>query len=576
MALALVACGSNTPPPAPAPPPDDHGSSFFQAFVEDYFRSLFEFSPTLATGHGFHEYDTRLERMTADSFRSRIVSLKEFARQIERVRNRRITPSEMIDASILEGQIRAELLDLEVLQTWRKNPIPYVSLPGAAVDSLMKRDFAPKSERLRSVIARLKLIPPVLEALRENVQAPPKEFTELAIRVAGGSSGFFRDSVPSWARDAAGSDAKLLQEFTAANAAAQKAMETAAAYLRNDLLPKSTGAFAIGATNFSSKLYYEEMVEVSLDRVLAIGEANLEKDYRAFVETAKKIDPGKTPAQVMTMLSDNYPPEANLVSSADAVLESIRKFVVDKKIITIPGESRPTLTHTPPYARSGSFASMDTPGAYEPKAKEAFYYITPPEHEWTPKHKEEHLRQYARPVMDIISIHETYPGHFVQFLYARQFPTKVRKLISVGTNAEGWAHYAEQMMIEQGYGQNDPKVKLAQLVEALIRDCRYVVGIKLHTQGMTVDQGAKVFEEKAFMEPANAYEEARRGAYNPTYLYYTLGKLQIYKLRADYERSRGQAKFSLLEFHDVFIKQGAIPLKLVRQILLPGDRGATL
>ena len=177
--------------------------------------------------------------------------------------------------------------------------------------------------------------------------------------------------------------------------------------------------------------------------------------------------------------------------------------------------------------------------------------------------------------MNIITLHEAYPGHYIQFLNAKEFPTKTRKLIACGTNAEGWAHYAEQMMLEEGFGNSDPKLRLAQLQEALLRDARYLVGIKLHTEGWTVEQGARFFEEKAFQEPANAYEESRRGAYNPTYLYYTLGKLQIYKLREDYKKAKGTG-YSLQGFHNEFVKQGSIPIKVVRQILLPDDNGPSL
>jgi uncharacterized protein (DUF885 family) len=210
---------------------------------------------------------------------------------------------------------------------------------------------------------------------------------------------------------------------------------------------------------------------------------------------------------------------------------------------------------------------MDTPGAYETKAREAFYYITPPEIDWDADHREEHLRLFNGPVMKIITIHEAYPGHYIQFLYAGRFPTKTRKLLAASSNAEGWAHYTEQMMIEEGFGAGDPEIRLAQLNEALLRDVRFIVGIKLHTEGWTVEQGARLFEERAFQEPANAYEEARRGAYNPTYLYYTLGKIEIYKLREDYRRAKGAA-YSLENFHNEFVTQGSIPIKLVRRILL--------
>jgi uncharacterized protein (DUF885 family) len=415
----------------------------------------------------------------------------------------------------------------------------------------------------------------MIEAMKRNVENPPHEFTDLAFRIAHGSVGFFKGSVADWAKHAAADDPALLNDFTEVNAAAANSLDDAANWLEKTLLPKSKGSYVIGADNFSKKLMFEEMVDTSLDRVLAIGESNLEKDYDAFIETARKIDPTRNPADVMKSLSNEHPTEASLIPDARKTIEGIIRFIKDHKIITIASEVRPTITETPPYARSGTFASMDTPGPYETKAAEAFYYVTPPEKDWNAGHKEEHLRSYNPPVMEIISIHEAYPGHYIQFLNAKQFPTKTRKLIACGTNAEGWAHYAEQMMVEEGFGQGDPRTRLAQLQEALLRDARYVVGIKLHTAGWTVEQGAKFFQEKAFQEPATAYEEARRGAYNPTYLYYTLGKLQIYKLREDYRKLQGSA-FTLEGFHDQFVKQGSIPIKLIRRILLPGDNGNSL
>jgi uncharacterized protein (DUF885 family) len=213
---------------------------------------------------------------------------------------------------------------------------------------------------------------------------------------------------------------------------------------------------------------------------------------------------------------------------------------------------------------------MDTPGPFEPKATEAFYYVTPVEKDWDAKHKEEHLRLYNPYVVAMINVHEAWPGHYLQFLNAPRFPTKTQKLLYAGTNAEGWAHYAEQMMVDQGFGGGDPKYRLAQLQEALLRDCRYVAGIKLHTEGWTVERAAKeLFEAKGFQEPANAYEEARRGAYNPTYLYYTLGKLMIFDLRDEYMKTKNA---SLKQFHDAFVAQGALPIPLVREVLFREDQ----
>ncbi|HUS05659.1 MAG TPA: DUF885 domain-containing protein [Bryobacteraceae bacterium] len=575
LCICLALAGCSSPPPANAPAVTELSSAAFRAVVDDYFKGFFEFNPSAGTAAGLHEYDTKLENYSAESVRNRVGNLRSLLARLDAIRNEKLSAEETMDAQLIDAQIRAELLDTETIQTWRRNPMIYIALPGGSIDGLMKRSFAPAPERLRSIILRLRGVEALLGNLKDNVGEPPKEFTDLALRMAKGSVGFFRDDLALWAKQAAGNDGNLFLDFQAANRRAVAGFEDITSYLEKTLLPQSTGKYAIGSENFTNKLYYEELLDIPLNKVLQIGEANLEKDYKDFLATAKKIDPGKSPAEVMKAMSSDHPGEENLMQSAGNTLEGIRRFLVEKKIITIPSETRPVVMPTPPYARSGTFASMDTPGAYEQKAKEAFYYVTPPEKDWTPQHKEEHLRLYNKPVMDIISIHEVFPGHFVQFLYARQFPTKTRKLVSVGTNAEGWAHYSEQMMLEQGFGGGDPKIRLAQLSEALLRDCRYVAGIKLHTQGMSVEDGAKLFVQKGFQEPANAYEEARRGAYNPTYLYYTLGKLQIYKLREDYKKLKGNA-FSLQQFHDEFVKQGSLPVKLIRQLLLPGDTGSTL
>ena len=549
----------------------------FAAFVDTYFDSLYAFAPSQGTAAGFHQYDSKVEDYSAATMQRRIATLHWLQGQLDSIRAPAATLAldDSIDAAMLDGSIKSELQDEETLANWKKNPMMYVGLPGNAVDLLMKRNFDTPANRLKDVTARLRGVPAVLNEMRENIVNPPKEFTDLASRIAGGSVGFFKADVATWAKGAAANDSAALREFTQVNDSVVTAMQSAADWLKG-MLPKSHGKFAIGAKAFADKLRYDEMVDIPLPRLLARGEAQLDKDYKAFVATAQLVAPGKTPAQAMASLEDEHPTAANLISSANATVEGLRQFLIDHKIVDVPSEVRPKVTETPPYARSGSFASMDTPGAYETKATEAFYYVTPPEKDWDAKHVEEHLRLFNKSVMNIITIHEVFPGHFIQFLYVHQFPTKVRKLTGSGTNVEGWAHYTEQMMIEEGYGNHDPKQRLAQLSEALLRDCRWVVGMKEHTQGMSVQDGAtNYFTKKCFQQPANAYEEARRGAYNPTYLYYTLGKLEIYKLRADYQKARG-ASYSLREFHDAFVKQGGIPIKMIRRLMVPKDTSAVL
>lgn len=536
----------------------------FTTFVDDYFAARFEAHPSEGTSSGLHQYDARLEDLSRPSIESRINALKTLRHRLEGFDRAKLSADDAIDARVIDGHIRGELLDLETIEVWKSNPMAYVGLPGAAVDGLIKRDFAPAAERLRAVIARERAIPSLHAAAKANVVNPPKEFTDLAIRMAKGSIGFFENSVTTWAKVAAGTDVALARDFAAANSAVVASTKALAEWLENDVKPRSKGRYAIGAENFMAKLKYEELVEMSLPVLLAKGEENLEKDYQAFVAVAKSIDPAKTPAKVMEALANNHPTAEDLIPSVRRSVDAARKFLVEKGIVTIPSEVRPRIEETPPYARSGSFASMDTPGPFETKATEAFYYVTPVEKDWDAKRAEEHLRLYNPPVVAMINVHEAYPGHYLQFLYAPKFPTKTRKLLYCGTNAEGWAHYCEQMMVDEGFGGGDLQIRLAQLQEALLRDCRYVVGIKLHTQGMSVEDGAKIFVEKGFQEPANAYEEARRGAYNPTYLYYTLGKLQILELREEYRKKKGA---TLRQFHDAFVAQGGLPIILVREIL---------
>ncbi len=550
-------------------------STRFATFADEYFSALHAASPTQGTSAGFHQYDARLEDLSAAAVRARADTLHRLQGRLDSLRAGPLSNDDAIDARMIDGAIRSELLEIETIASWRHNPMGYVGLPGYAIDALMKRNFAPPAERLRSATARLRRVPAMLSAMRENVEDPPKEFTDLAMRIAGGSVGFFQTTVPGWAREAAAGDSLLYREFAAANDSATAAMRAAAEWLRRDLLPRSKGNYAIGPEVFAAKLRYDEMVDLPLDTLLAIGEANLTKDHAAFVALARRIDPRKTPAQVMASLADDHPTSAALVPFVRGSLEAARQFLIDKRIVTVPSEVRPNVQETPPYARSGGFASMDTPGAYESTATEAFYYVTPPETSWDARHVEEHLRLFNPAVTALITVHEAFPGHFLQFIYAKQFPTKTRKLLFAASNAEGWAHYSEQMMIEEGFGGNDLKIRLAQLAEALVRDCRWVVGIKLHTRNMSVEDGAKCFTQQGFQEPANAYEESRRGAYNPTYLYYTLGKLQIYKLREDYRRAKGTA-YTLQGFHDAFVRQGGLPIELMRRILLPGDRNPTL
>ena len=544
----------------PKPLEDD-----FLIFEEDYFNALLAYRPTFGTLSGIHQYDEMLEDFNRGRIDGRIEELRVQSARLAALREQTLVAGEAIDAEILQQRIGAEIFELVEERAWEKNPMIYMGQPGEAIDALIKRDFAPGRERIPAVVARMQGVPRLVDSMKANVQNPPREFTELALRMAQGSVAFFKDTVPRWAAPFA----TVAERGRVEKAAllAQLAMEDAALWLQRDLLPRSKGTFALGEKRFLKKLRLEEMIDLPMKQLLATGEAALARDRDRFRVVAETFAPGATLTAVMSLLANDHPSESELLTATRATLEKTRRFLVDKHLVTLPSNLRPTVTETPPFARNGAFASMDSPGAFETKATEAYYYVTPPERDWSAARRRQHLRLFNRPVLEMITIHEAFPGHFLHFLYAERFPTKTRKLVATGSTVEGWAHYAEQMMIEEGYGGGDPRLELAQLSEALLRDCRFIAGIKLHTGDWTVKQAARFFVDQAGQEPANADEEAYRGTYNPTYLYYTMGKLMVYQLRKDFARERG-ANYTLKSFHDTFVRQGGIPLAMIRKIML--------
>jgi len=532
----------------------------FLVFEEDYFNALLAFQPILGTLSGAHVYDEWVEDLSRARIEARIEEVRAQAARLAALREQPLTAEEAIDAEILQGRLAAELFEHTEERPWETNPMYYVAKPAHGVDSLVKREFAPGRERIPAIVTRMRAVPRMIAAMKANVRQPPREFTEVALRMAQGSIGYFRETVPRWA---AFGTVEERERVAKAALAAQLAMEDAARWLERDLLPRSTGQFALGEQRFLRKLRLDEMIDLPLADLRQRGAAALARDQARFRELtgATSIREG------LRRLGQEYPRESDLLHATRASLERTRKFVIDRQLVTLPRNSLPTVAETPPFARAGSFAAMEAPGAFETRATEAFYYVTPPERDWPWARRQEHLRLFNRPVLDLISMHEAFPGHYVHALYAERFPTKTRKLVATASTLEGWAHYAEQMMIEAGYGQGDPRLELAQLSEALLRDCRHLASIELHTQGWSVDRAARFFEEQAGLEPTIAHEEAQRGTYNSTYLYYTMGKSMIYELRRDFQRERG-SNYTLRSFHDTFVRQGGIPIPLIRKILL--------
>jgi hypothetical protein len=312
------------------------------------------------------------------------------------------------------------------------------------------------------------------------------------------------------------------------------------------------------------------MVDLPLPKLLEIGYADLHRNQKALKDTAHKINSLRSPQQILEQATHDYPAPDHLLQSFRDVLGGLKDYITTKKIVTIPSPVLPILEETPPFARALTFASMDTPGAYEKVAKEAFFNVTLPEKTWTRQQVEEHMEGFNRGTIISTAVHEAYPGHYVQFLWVQNLTSKPRKILYANSNVEGWAHYCEQMMLDEGYGNGDLKLRLGQLQDALLRNARYIVGVEMHTGKMTYEQGVDFFVKEGYQSRTNGERETKRGTADPTYLYYTLGKLEILKLREDYRKMKGAA-FTLEEFHNRFMQEGPVPIKIMRKAMLGDD-----
>jgi len=484
------------------------------------------------------------------------------------------------DLRIVESNIHSQLLTLETIRPWEKNADNYSSGCANGAFTLMERKFAPPDERLRSLIAREKRMPALLAAARVNLKNPPRVYTEIAIEQLPDIVTFFEHDVPLAFADA--QDAALKAEFAQINATVIASLKDYLTWLKTDLLARSNGDFRIGADAFSKKLQYDEMVDLPLDKLLDIGWADMRRNQAHFIEIAKELEPDKDTRAVLEELGENHPAPDHLMDAFRATFDGLVSFIRAHHIVTIPSDVRPIVEETPPFLRAITTASMDTPGPFETHATEAYFNVTLPDPSMTPAEVEGYMHGFNVGTVISTAVHEAYPGHYIQFLWLPQAPSRVRKLLGANTDVEGWAHYCEQMMLDEGYGQpgagakDDREAKflrLGQLQDALLRNARFIVGIQMHTGKMSFDEAVEFFQKEGYQSKESALVETKRGTGDPTYLYYTLGKLEIMKLREDMKKMQGAA-FSLEKFHDDFLMQGFPPIKIVREALLGDDSPA--
>jgi len=571
LACLLAACQSpNEPPPAPgaapnapaaAAAPSPEWDSFRDAFIEGFF----ELNPSFAVEQGRHEFDGQIGNWSDEGFARRIEFLRIAIDGAAAFDAAQLTQPQAFERDYLAHVARRELFWLEDADQPHKNLTWYFD-NGLDPSVYITRPYADPPTRLRAFIAYLRAVPPAVEQIRANLEVPmPLSFVEYGIAGFNGFADFYRgDAIAAFARV---DDAALQQELTTAVETAARAMADMAAWLESQRAT-ATQDFALGAERFARMLQETEGVTVPLDELETIGRADLARNRQALEESCAVFAPEATLGDCMLQMDARKSPEGP-VAEARNQLPALKQFIADTDLVSIPGTEEALVEEAPPYNRQNS-AYINIPGPYD-MGMPSVYYISPPDPSWTP----EQQAAYIPGIKNLLftSVHEVWPGHFLNFLHATRSPSLFGRIFVGYAFAEGWAHYAEELVIEAGLDGGSPETRIGQLSNALLRDCRYLSAIGLHARGMTQEESRELFRTECFQDEGTARQQSARGTYDPAYLNYTLGKLMIRKLREDYTASRG-GRAAWKEFHDRFLSYGGPPIPLVRRAMLGNDSPA--
>jgi uncharacterized protein (DUF885 family) len=538
-------------------------------FVDEYLAYLYEINPTMATFDGVHVHDDLLEDFSRQAIDAQSRTLSGFARRLAAIDPSRLTDVERLERPALESSISARVFELEEVRTWERSPQLFADTLATSLAGQALFDYAPLAERARRVLSKLRQVPRLMQSARDNIKDPPGIYIKVGLESLRGTLRFIHDDLPRAFADLG--DLHLLGDLADAATEASSSLGSYIEYLETDLAPRSKGSFRLGREKFEKKFQLDEGLTIGSDRLLDIATRELRATQEEFRRVASRLN-GSDPLVIWQKTKADHPPAGQLVAVAQQQLQELVDFIRAERIISVPEGAPVAVRPTPKFYRWTS-ASMWTPGPFESKPVRAFYYITDVDPSWPPERQDEHLRDFNYGALWAISIHEVFPGHFLHYQHLRQVESTLRKSILFSSSAfvEGWAHYCEQMMVDEGFRKSDSGVRLGQLAEALIRLCRCIVGIRLHCEDMSVEQAVRFFREEAFLEEPSARREAERGTFDPAYILYSAGKLMLLKLREDYKTHVG-AKFSLRGFHDTLLGNGTVPIWLHRALML-GERG---
>jgi hypothetical protein len=550
-----------------------HAAEPLSHFVDDYLGYLYEACPTLATLDGVHLHDDLLEDFRRGGVETHLGALAGFARRLDAIPVDLLPLHEQVDHAIATGNIRARMFELEDVRTWERSPHMYGEVLASSLATQAIFTYAPGTDRARRVLSKLRQVPRLIQAARDNIKDPPAILVKVGLDTWRGVKTFIDSDLPRAFSSV--DDLHLLADLADASAEAVQAAGAYIEYLENDLRPRAKGSFRLGADRFEQKLRFEEGLQLPIERLLAIAMRELQATQEEFRRVAGRIN-GGDPIEAWRKTKNLHPAPGTLIATAREQLNELRTFLARTPVVGMPEGDEVAVGSTPEFFR-WSFASMWTPGPFETRASRAMYYLTDADPSWSAERQIEHLRDFNTPTLWTISIHEVFPGHYLHYQHLRRVTSKVRRstLFAPASYIEGWAHYCEQMMLEAGFGRGDSALKLGQLGEALVRLARFVVGIRLHTDDWSVEQGVRFFREEAFLEEASARREAERGTFDPTYIVYSIGKLMLLKLRHDWQEEQ-RGKTTLRAFHDAFLAQGSAPFPALRRLMLDHAAGDVL
>jgi uncharacterized protein (DUF885 family) len=527
------------------------------AIEREIADGLFEFQPAIAVGLGRHEFDGRLPDYSSESTDRWSARIAGLLARIDALEPGGLTADRRVDQFLLRLVLEGSRFDLLEAQRLERNPMTYLS--ALSLSPYLVREYAPAPARVEAIAHALAGVPRILDQGRQRLAGPlPRPFVELAIAIGSGLPSHFHDAEAFAAAQGLGPSVAGVRET------AEAALNGFLAWLKETELPRADPEFALGPEKFQRLLFVREGIEAPIADLERAGVADLARNRARLEEIARGEH--LPVSALLSHLQHDHPGAPELLSSAREYVEECRKLVETKELVTIPGPVACRVEETPVWARATTTASMDAPGPFDAQTTEGIYYVTLVDPTWTAEQQQEWLRTMNRPMLRNTAVHEVYPGHYLQALHFRaNAGSLARKVYASPSYIEGWAHYCEQLAIEAGLGAGGVAAEATQLLDALLRDCRLLASIRMHTQGWTVAQATQLFEREAFLDRLPAEREAIRGTFDPEYFCYTLGKLAILDVR----RRLLASKFSgnLRAFHDTLLRFGCPPVGLLDALL---------